>query len=77
MDFVLFGVLLVIGVAVYFLPLIIAGARERLVGPVFVLNLFLGWTLLGWVVAMVMAVTERSAKEEERFQANKRATRAA
>ncbi len=50
------GVLVVI--IVYFIPSIVAGARrKRNTGAVFALNLFLGWTLLGWVVALVWALT--------------------
>ena len=40
----------------YFLPLIVAATRKvPNVGSVGVINLFLGWTLVGWVVALAMA----------------------
>lgn len=41
----------------YFLPSILALARSKrdLVGIV-LLNFFLGWTMIGWVVALVWAV---------------------
>jgi Superinfection immunity protein len=40
----------------YFLPTIIAAARKvPNGGSVLVVNLFLGWTLIGWVVALAMA----------------------
>src|SRR5690349_12709408 len=40
----------------YWLPLIVATARRvPHIGSVAVLNLLLGWTLVGWVVAMAMA----------------------
>lgn len=55
-----------LAVTIYFLPSIVAGNRNRAVGPVFVLNLFLGWTLVGWVVALVWAMTERTPREEAR-----------
>ena len=45
-----------LSLAVYFIPAIVA--LERLHhnrGAIFVLNLFLGWTLLGWVAALVWA----------------------
>lgn len=48
----------VIGAVVYFLPTIIAfkrGKRNR--GAIFALNLFLGWSLLGWVISLVWAVS--------------------
>ncbi len=40
----------------YFLPTIVAvGCGHRHWAAVFILNLFLGWTFLGWVVALVWA----------------------
>jgi len=44
------------GFVFYFLPSIVAFARskrDRL--SIFLLNLFLGWTLIGWIVALVWA----------------------
>lgn len=42
--------------ALYFLPTIIGALRRKqnLVG-IFLLNLLLGWTLVGWIIALVMA----------------------
>jgi hypothetical protein len=31
-------------------------------GAIFVLNLFLGWTLIGWVIALVWAVADDNKK---------------
>ena len=59
-----FGVWIVAGAALYLTPLIVASVRDRLVAPVAVINIFLGWTLLGWVAALAMAVTRRSPEEE-------------
>jgi hypothetical protein len=40
----------------YLLPWAIAATRNRSnVGAVAMINLFLGWSLIGWVVALVMA----------------------
>ncbi|MBY0421233.1 MAG: superinfection immunity protein [Parvularculaceae bacterium] len=48
--------LLVALIALYFLPIIVAASRGHPGrGGVFVLNLFLGWTLVGWVVALAWA----------------------
>ena len=45
------------GFVMYFLPSIIALARsKRDTAAILLLNLFLGWTLIGWVVALVWAV---------------------
>lgn len=45
-------------IALYFTPLICAMIRrtDRLAG-IAVLNVFLGWTLIGWVVSLVWAVS--------------------
>jgi hypothetical protein len=56
---------------VYFLPTMVAVARSRAVGPVFLLNLFLGWTLLGWVAALVWSATENTQRELDRIEASK------
>jgi hypothetical protein len=50
--------IVVAAVAAYFLPTMIAGSRKHHnVGAVAVVNLFLGWTFIGWVVALAMAAT--------------------
>ena len=44
--------------AVYFLPSLIAFAREHKNKlAIFLLNLLLGWTVLGWVISLVWSVT--------------------
>jgi Superinfection immunity protein len=40
----------------YFLPSIIAHRKHAFMG-VFLLNLFLGWTVIGWFVALIWACT--------------------
>ncbi len=43
----------------YFLPAIVAFARsKRDAGAILVLNFFLGWTAVGWVIALVWALKE-------------------
>lgn len=47
---------LVFLLCLYFLPTIVAATRKvRHKGSVAVINTFLGWTLIGWVVALAMA----------------------
>ncbi len=61
-----FGVLLlvVIVIAMYLLPWVIAASRKtRNRGTVAVINVFLGWTFLGWVIALAMAFGEVEAKK--------------
>lgn len=44
--------------ALYFLPTLIAFGRHLYSrGGILMLNLFLGWTFFGWVVALIWAVT--------------------
>jgi hypothetical protein len=46
-------------IMVYFIPTIGAmGARKRNTSAIFLLNLFAGWTFLGWIVALVWAATK-------------------
>jgi len=46
-----------VGLGLYFLPSIIALARnKRDIVAIVLLNLFLGWTAVGWIVALVWAV---------------------
>jgi len=52
----------VFGIALYFLPTIVALARKMPnVGSVIVINLFLGWTIIGWIVALAMSLGSPSA----------------
>jgi hypothetical protein len=59
--------LAIAAVSLYFLPSIIATGRHA---PhwltVFLLNLLLGWSFIGWVVAMVMA-----CRQHHRFPAHR------
>ena len=43
-------------VLIYFLPIFIGRGKKHING-IAVLNLFLGWTVLGWVGAMIWAVS--------------------
>lgn len=55
MGFTVFGVIL-FGGTLYLLPTLIGLTREVPdIGSVVVINLLLGWTLIGWVVALAMA----------------------
>ena len=50
-----FGIL---GLAVYFLPIIIAAVRhaKSIVG-IILLNVLAGWTFIGWIIALVWSLT--------------------
>ena len=65
-DPILGFVILFVMAVLYFLPTIIAGARHHhSVGGVFVVDLFLGWTLLGWVAALAWAVSAVRRGEDD------------
>jgi len=60
------GVLIVIVIllAIYFLPAIIALKRDkRNQNAILLLNLFLGWTFIGWVVALVWSAMAEDEQE--------------
>ena len=48
---------LLIAVGIYFLPSII-GYNKKNANAICMLNLLLGWTLIGWVVALIWAMTK-------------------
>lgn len=61
--------LVVLGVliGIYFVPAIVANANhKRNTGAILILNLLLGWTIIGWVVALVWAVMVDSGPQETR-----------
>lgn len=49
-------IVIILILAIYFLPSII-GSKHRNSTSIFILNLLLGWTLLGWIVAIIWAVS--------------------
>lgn len=51
---VLIRLVLILGI--YFLPTII-GRNKRSANAIFALNLLLGWTILGWIGALVWSLT--------------------
>jgi predicted membrane channel-forming protein YqfA (hemolysin III family) len=67
MEFLVGLVILFICGAIYFLPTIVASGRNRATAAVFLVNLFFGWTFLGWIISLVWAVTERTAREEAEY----------
>jgi hypothetical protein len=55
---ILFALLLLPFGAIHFLPTIVAALRgSRHVVAIFLLNLFLGWTVIGWIAALIWAFT--------------------
>lgn len=58
------GFLFVCFAILYFVPLLVARGKENksAANGVAVLNVLLGWTVLGWIGALIWAVTLKSAK---------------
>jgi hypothetical protein len=60
--------------AVYFLPSIIAFSRKaRNPVSILVVNFFLGWTIIGWIIALAMSVrtNDRSSSKKPEIQSQK------
>jgi hypothetical protein len=54
------AVYLIIFLFVYFVPTIIAhGRNQKNIGMTVVINLFTGWTFIGWVIALAMAFGDK------------------
>jgi hypothetical protein len=59
MDGLFTLIVLIVLLAIYFIPTIAAyNAHKRNAGAIFALNLLLGLTVIGWVVALVWAMTK-------------------
>jgi len=56
--------LILLGIAFYFIPTI-AGYKTKNASGVFILNLLLGWTVIGWIAALIWAY---SSPEEKQVQ---------
>lgn len=60
--------MLIVAAALYFLPTIVASTRGHLSAlGIFLLNLFLGWTLIGWLLALIWSCTGNTAANYYRF----------
>jgi hypothetical protein len=54
------GFLLSIAAVIYFLPMLIAYGRDRPdANWVAAINLFFGWTIVGWLAALIKACAHR------------------
>jgi len=57
-------ILLVFLAVIYFIPAIVASSRgHSQAGAIWVLNILLGWTLIGWVGALVWACTNSAPQQ--------------
>lgn len=49
--------LIILALFIYFIPALVGRNKDN-AGAIFILNLFLGWTFIGWVLALVWATTK-------------------
>jgi Superinfection immunity protein len=63
-SFAGFLLMIGLGIVVYFVPAMIAAARKhRKATSIFLVNLFLGWSVVGWIFALVWALRANVAPE--------------
>ncbi len=61
-------ILAVVAVVVYMLPAIAASLRgHHKVGSIFVVNLLLGWTIIGWVAALAWSMSKTHKWRRRRY----------
>lgn len=48
-------IIIALGLIVYFLPFLLSKDHNSL--SVFLVNLFFGWSIIGWIVAFIMALS--------------------
>ena len=49
--------IIIIPLIIYFIPSIV-GRKQRNFNSILLLNIFLGWSIIGWVVALIWAVSK-------------------
>jgi uncharacterized membrane protein len=58
------GILWLIGILLYFVPSVIAFKRKhKNFIPILLVNIFFGWTFIGWVIALVWSFSHQNKKE--------------
>lgn len=54
------SVIVITMIVLYWTPTIVAAARNHETASVAVVNGFLGWTIIGWIVALTMSVRQKN-----------------
>ena len=66
MDDVILGLAILMGLSFYFLPSIIAQIRNLKCTPtIFSVNLIFGWTVIGWIAAVVWALRQQPSPQDD------------
>jgi len=64
-DTVIFVICAIIAGIIYFVPTIIATRRDHSnMVAIFLLNLLLGWSFLGWLAALIWSVSRTNPKDK-------------
>lgn len=63
MNFFFIQLIVIAGAAIYFLPAVLAyNYRHEHAQDITLLNIFLGWTIIGWVVALIWAFSKPGSR---------------
>jgi uncharacterized membrane protein len=63
MEIILWIIIGIIGLAFYFLPTIVCGDKKQ-ANMLFVVNIFFGWTAVGWLVCLIWAFSGEEKKKK-------------
>lgn len=75
-DLLIVTVHMAILAVVYCVPWIVARSRRhRNTGAIIATNLLLGWTAIGWIVALIWSLTANVASSEEASQTKRQKPR--
>ncbi|HTA62630.1 MAG TPA: superinfection immunity protein [Bacteroidia bacterium] len=53
---------ILLGIALYFLPTIIAWNKSYILA-IFLINILVGWTILGWIILLIVAFIKSPQKQ--------------
>jgi len=63
-DLIVTIVILIVGLLFYFLPYIVKTKRHPQPDMLFLLNFFLGWTIIGWIAALIWGQQKNKTKKQ-------------
>jgi len=62
------GLLFILLIGLYFVPWLISLSRKHNnSGAIAILNIFLGWTVIGWIVALIWSMTDNVRKQDDEY----------
>ena len=65
MEIILVILISIISLIFYFVPSIVAYSRKHQnFIPILLLNIFIGWTFIGWVIALIWSFTHQDRRSE-------------